>query len=253
MSRSFNTIFKASLFSFVFLLLVHLADAQVMQSTNYQIQSDSINVGGGLSDSSNYSLESTAGEIATGNSGSTNYQLRAGYQQMQEVFIAISGATTTILSPTIGGITGGIANGSTTVTVITDSPSGYSLTIQSEATPTLRSGANTILDYVPVGAVPDFTFITDTTDSQLGYSPEGVDVASRFLDLTGVCNSGTGNASLSCWDGLSTTSRVIATKSGSNHPLGATTTIHFRVGIGGSVTQAPGTYVGTTTLTAIPL
>ena len=38
--------------------------AQVMQSTSYRIQSDSINFGGGFSSSTNYNLESTGGEIA---------------------------------------------------------------------------------------------------------------------------------------------------------------------------------------------
>ncbi len=252
-TSSFRTIFQGIGTAFIFALLISVAHGAVMQSTNYSIQSDSINASGGLSNSSNYSLESTGGEIGSGDSGSTNYQLRAGYQQMQEVFISISGATTTVLSPSIGGISGGTANGSTTVTVITDSPAGYALMIQSATTPALQSGANTILDYVPTGANPDFTFTTDATDSQLGFSPEGADVASRYLDLAGNCNSGTGNSASTCWDGLATTTKVIATKNGSNHPLGATTTILFRVGIGGSVNQAPGTYIATTTLTAIAL
>jgi hypothetical protein len=67
--------------------------AQVMQSTNYRIQSDSVNVGGIYSSSSNYRLEDTTGEIATGESSSTNYQIKAGYQQMQETYLSLSGGT----------------------------------------------------------------------------------------------------------------------------------------------------------------
>ncbi|MCA9363845.1 hypothetical protein KC727_01340 [Candidatus Kaiserbacteria bacterium] len=227
--------------------------AQVMQSASYQIQSDSINVGGGLSSSSNFELESTAGELATGESSSSNYELKAGYQQMQEVFLALTGATAVSLSPTLPGVTGGTANGSTTVTVITDSPSGYQLTIKAEGSPAMQKGADTIADYTPSGD-PDFTFTTGATDSHFGYSPEGVDVVQRFLDNgTDTCNTGSAETAGACWDGLTTSAVAIASNTDANHPLGATTTVTFRVGIGGSVLQPPGTYTATTTLTALPL
>jgi hypothetical protein len=38
-----------------------------------------------------------------------------------------------------------------------------------------------------------------------------------------------------------------------NHPNGATTTLRFQVNIGGSIVVPTGTYVATTTLTALPL
>ncbi|MCA9361262.1 hypothetical protein KC845_01750 [Candidatus Kaiserbacteria bacterium] len=230
---------------------MNVVRAQVMQSNSYQIQSDSINVGGGFSTSTNYELESTAGEIATGPSDSATYSLRAGYQQMQEVYIAISGATTTFLGD-LGGVTGGTSNASATITVTTDSPSGYALYISSVDSPAMQSGANFIADYVPLGD-PDFVFATGDTDAHFGYSPEGIDVASRFLDDGADCNTDTGNTALACWDGLATTTEMIATDSDANHPNGATTTIHFRVGIGGVVNLPPGLYIATTTVTAIPL
>lgn len=229
--------------------------AQVRQSTNYQIQSDSINFGGGLSTSDNYELESTAGEVATGPSNSTNYIVNAGYQQMQVVYISLAGANDVTLSPTLGGLTGGTSNGSTTVTVITDSPAGYQLTIEAENNPAMQSGANTIADYVPVGSEPDYDFDTGDTDSQFGYSPAGVNVVARFLDdEVDTCGGGgSTDGDLKCWDGLSTTAETISQGSDANHPDGATTTVHFRVGIGGLVGQAPGVYFATTTLTAVAL
>jgi hypothetical protein len=224
---------------------VHAAIAQVMESNNYRIQSDSINFGGGLSSSSDYVLESTAGEIATGPSGSASYNLKAGYQQMHEVF----------MTPSIPGITGGTSNGSTTVTVTTDGAAGYTMSIEASQGPALEDGANTIADYAPAGGDPDFTFTTASADSHFGYTPEGIDVVARFLDDTlSSCNEPAGtDSSLSCWDGLATTAETIVQSSGPNHPSGATTTIYFRVGIGGSAGQAPGTYTATTTLTALPL
>ena len=82
-----TTALSALIITPLVLMLFIVAQAQVMQSTNYQIQSDSINFGGGFSSSTNYALESTAGELATGESSSTNYSLKAGYQQMVNNFI----------------------------------------------------------------------------------------------------------------------------------------------------------------------
>ena len=226
--------------------------AQVMQSSNYQIQSDSINFGGGLSTSSNYVLESTAGELASGVSMSTNYSLKAGYQQMQEVYIAISASSDIGLSPSIPGISGGTSNGSATVNVTTDSPSGYPLSIAASDSPAMQKGADSIADYTPAGD-PDFTFTSGSADAHFGYTPEGIDITSRFRDNGGACNTGSQDTELACWDGLSTSPVIIASNTGANHPTGATTTVRFRVEVGGSVIQAPGLYVATTTLTALSL
>jgi hypothetical protein len=251
------TILPVSLSALVltpFLLLsLTLTHAAVMQSGSYRIQSDSINFGGGLASSTNFSLESTGGEVATGESSSATYKLKAGYQQMQEVFISLSGFSGITLGPSIPGISGGFSNGSTTVTVVTDSPSGYSLSIAASQNPAMQKGSDSISDYVPGGAVPDFTFTTDATDAHLGFTPEGNDIVTRFRDSVGVCGTGVGDTVLSCWDGLSTTPQIVSQGSGANHPNGATTTLNFRVGVGGSVFQPSGTYTATTTITALPL
>jgi len=53
-----------------------------MSSANYQINWDSLNIGGeDTSSSTNYSIRDTLGEISTGSSSSTNYGIRAGYRQ----------------------------------------------------------------------------------------------------------------------------------------------------------------------------
>ena len=234
------------------LLCIHVAGAQVMQSTNYRIESDSVNFGGGLSTSTNYALESTAGELATGDSSSTNYALKAGYQQMVNSFIAITAADPVSMTPSIPGITGGTANGSTTVIVTTDSASGYQMSIRASASPALTKGADSIADYVPAGN-PDFTFTTGAGNAHLGYSPSGVDTIARFKDDGASCNTGALETSLACWDGLDTVDENIARRTSANTPNGSTTTINFRVGIGGSVVQAEGVYTATTTLTALSL
>jgi hypothetical protein len=231
---------------------IEAVTAQVMESSNYSIESDSVNFGGGLSTSSSYTLESTAGEIATGESDSATYSLHAGYQQMHVVYMAMTAPADVTLSPSIGA-GGGTSNGSTTVTVTTDGAAGYTLTIEASSNPAMQSGSDTIDDYAPAGADPDFTFTTGASDAHFGYSPEGSHVADRFLDNGSTCNTGSTDTASSCWDGLSTTEETIAESASPNHPSGTATNIRFRVGIGASVSQPAGTYVATTTLTALPL
>jgi hypothetical protein len=137
-ARSFYNLFLKSIpLTLLIVSSLAVSGAQVRTSPSYQLQSDSINFAGGLSTSSNYSLESTAGEVATGESDSASYSLRAGYQQMQEVFLSMTAAPNVTMSPALGGLTGGTANGSTSVVVLTDSPSGYQLTIAAESAPAL--------------------------------------------------------------------------------------------------------------------
>lgn len=235
------------------LLSLTTSSAQVRQSTNYRIESDSVNFGGGLSSSTNYALESTGGEIATGESSSASYALRAGYQQMVTRFISLSSPTSVTMSPSIVGITGGESNGSTTVTVITDSAAGYELSINAGVSPAMVKGSDAISDYVVVSD-PDYTFTTATDDSHFGYSPSGVDVVARFKDDgISLCNTGSNETTLACWDGLSTSAETIARRTSANVPNGSTTTVHFKVGIGSGVNQAAGIYTATTTLTAVSL
>lgn len=250
-------VFFPSVLSVIILAGLHATSfvSAQMQSGNYQIQSDSINVGGGWSSSTNYVQESTVGEVATGDSASASFNLNAGYQQMQEVYLALSGAADVAMLPAIGGVSGGVSSGTTTVTVTTDSSAGYQLTIAAENNPAMQSSLDTIDDYAPGGAVPDFTFNYGAADAVFAFTPEGVDVASRFLDNgTDTCGGGGGAETAGrCWDGLSTTAALIAGSSDANHPAGATTSIGFRVGVGGAATKTAGSYYATTTITALAL
>lgn len=234
------------------LAFLHVSSAQVMSGGTYRIQSDSINFGGGYSSSTNFQSESTFGEVGTGDSDSETFALRAGFQQMQEVFISLTGAAAVGLTPSIGGVTGGDANGSTTVTVVTDSPGGYALTISYATAPAMQSGANTIDDYVPVSTA-DFSFIYGSEDALFGFSPTGEDVVVAFQDSGGSCGVAGASTPETCWTGATSSPVTLAQGTGSNHPSGATTTIHFRVGVGSAALPAPGTYIATTTVTAIPL
>jgi len=253
-SRLFTSLRDACLLTLLVIGLLDVSLAQVRSSPSYQLQSDSINVGGGLSTSSSYTQESTVGEVGTGPSDSTSYALRAGYQQMQEVFVSISTTGDVLMSPDLPGLTGGTSNGSTTVTVVTDSPSGYQLTIEAEGEPAMQrtTGSESIADY-DAGTDPDFSFLTSSNDAHFGFAPQGSDVVPAFLHDGGACNSGSFSTAETCWQGLASTTQVIAEGVGANHPTGATTTVHFRVGIGSTAGVVAGVYTATSTVTALPL
>ena len=171
---------------------------------------------------------------------------------MQEVFISLAGAQNLLMDTALGGLTGGTANASGTYTVITDSPAGYQLTIEAENSPAMQKGADTIPDYND-GGTADTAFTVGSTEALFGYTVNGVDTHQYFLDSAGACGSGSADSAFTCWTGLSTTTQVVAVSSAANQPTGATTTVHFRVGIGANAGVIAGEYVATTTITALPL
>ena len=251
--RSFiPSIVLAALFTFLVLAGMRLVVAEVRSSTNYQLQSDSINFGGGLSTSTNYVQESTFGEVATGKATSTTYNLYGGYQQMQEVYLSMTAPSDVTLLPNLAGLTGGTSNGSTTVTVTTDSPAGYSLILESQTDPAMQNGIYTISDY-DEGINADYSFAVTGGIAHLGFSPAGSNITQFFKDNGSLCGLGALDTNLACWAGLTTIGTTISEGAGSNHPNGATTTIHFRVGIGSGANVVAGLYTATSTLTALPL
>jgi hypothetical protein len=248
-----KAMFKYSLLlvaSFSFLMTPVMG--AVMNSSNYSLQSDSVNFGGGLSNSASYSQESSFGEVSTGNSGSAGYKLQAGYQQMIAVYVSVS-TSNVVLTPSILGPGGGTADGSMSVTVTTDGPAGYQLSIVASSSPALVSGANFFSDYTPAGINPDFTFSVPNTTSEFGFTAEGADIPARFKDNGSACNLGTLDTIDACWAPLTTSDQIIAQKSYANHPSGSVTTLKFRAESGLLNVQAPGVYVATSTVTAIAL
>jgi len=181
--------------------------AYVMGSDNYRIQSDSLNTGGGNWESGNYIFEDTMGEIASGPSLSNSYGLKAGYQQMQEVYLSVSSPADVVLTPAITGITGGVASGSATWLIKTDSPSGFDIKIKASTDPAMKQdGTYFFDDYMPASAgSPDYDWASPSASSaEFGFTIEpetAADTASLFtdngLDTCGV--GGNTNTSDKCW------------------------------------------------------
>lgn len=242
------------LFTIISLSSLHDASAQqVMSSTNYKLESDSINFAGGRSASGSYIIEDTAGEIATGLSSSANFIMKAGYQQNSVVTISVTPASNVTMSPSIGGLTGGTANGQTSFNVVTDNPAGYTATIKAQSSPALVTATDSFADYVPTGADPDFSFVNASNASSFAFSPEGADTASRYLNSGITCGLGSSETADACWDGLSTTDKTILNRTSSNQPAGTTSVIKFRAASGSSHVQQDGVYVATTTVTVLSL
>ena len=226
----------------------------VMSSGNYQMQLDSVNIGGLDSQSANYASQDTMGEIGSGSSASASYNLNAGFQQMADSSISIT-SPSDVTMEAVSGFSGGISNGSTTWRVTTDNSTGYSLTVRASTNPAMVGQLNGsfISDYTPATADPDYTFSVGASDSAFAYTPEGSHVVQRYKDDGADCNTGSGTVEDACWDGFSTSNVQVASSGAANMPSGTNTKIKYRVGIGASKFQDSGVYEATITVTATTL
>ncbi len=241
----------------IFQLLLGTVESYVASSTNYRIQSDSINFAGGLSTSSSYTMQDTLGEIASGESASTtvNYKLKAGYQQMHEVYLALSAPSNVTMSPVIDQELGGISSGVATWNIITDSPAGYTFSIKASTDPALASADGSFDNYTP-GGVADYEWSVVDTKAEFGMSPEGDDIAPAFQDNGSTCGVGSLDTALKCWAPIKTTDTVIAVSGDGTHPTGVETSIRLQAELGSNkpvASQPSGTYQAQVTVTAIAL
>lgn len=254
-SKIFNIFLAVSLILFPF------ARTEGMQSSNYIIEKDSINFAGTEeSGSASYNLSDTVGEVGTGEgqcSGGSCNSLLGGYRQQEDAVastISISPAADVTLSPSFGGVAGGVGDGSTAWTVTTDNTAGYQLSIKASTTPALQSGSYAFADYVPGSSNPDYDWSVASSASEFGYSVEGAHTVSKFLDNgAGVCNSGGGNVADKCWLGFSMSDESIATSALPNSPAGTATTVKFRAEAGSQRMQQPGSYTANIIVTAVQL
>ena len=239
---------------FCFLISACGSLAYEMGSDSYRIQESSINVGGHSQTSTSYRMRDTIGEFVVGTATSTSYKLKMGYQPMLETYIAISVLPEQVaMSPSIGGITGGQSNGSTTVTVTTDSPAGYTLSVKANVSPALATSSYNFADYTStISGTPDFAWSVPATTSEFGFTPEGSHIVQKFLDNgSNACNTGSATTANACWYNFSTSTETIALSYFSNHPSGTETTVKFRAESGNQNLQAPGEYQATIVNTAI--
>jgi hypothetical protein len=178
-----------------------------------------------------------------------------------EISFLVNAANVTATTA-INGITGGTANGSTTVVVRTNSASGYYMTIAyyDNGTDNAMIGDNSlsdsIHDYASSSTEPTFGFYTASTSSVFGYTVSAdndSDLDQSFLhDGSGNCNAGATYNGLNCWMEPTVAAFQVVDR-GTSASGGATTTLHFRVHVPNSPNPAlvADTYTATATLTAL--
>ncbi len=231
-------------------ILFAVALAAAASSANYRIEADSLNFGGLLSTSPSYRLEDTAGEITSGDSSSASYKIRAGYRTMLGSAITIS-APSNLTLPSVVSAPGGQSSGSVAWTVITDNEAGYTLAIKAATNPALKSSGDSFANYTPGGSVPDYTWSVAANGSEFGFSPEGADVASNYLDNGSTCGTGSSETADRCWDSFSTTNKTIASRASNNTPSGTVTTVKLQAEVTTGRSQTIGSYSATLTATAL--
>jgi len=256
--KCFNFLTKSKYFVILTMIIIssfgfyHDILADYMQSSSYRIQSDSLNLGGADSSSANYKIKDTLGEVATGETNSANYYMHAGYWQMGESSISISTPSDLVMA-SMAGLSGGSSEGVMSWLVTTDNTAGYNMSIASTTTPALKSATDSLSDYTPAGADPDYNFTNAASASSFGFTPEGTEASPRFKNNGSVCNAGGVKTVGKCWDGLSTTPKVIAGSTSSNQPSGSTVTARFHAETGANHIQTSGTYNVTIVATATTL
>ena len=227
-----------------------------MSSASYKIDVDSINFGGteGSTDGQTF-LSDTFGEVGTGYSSSSNYAVSAGYRMLQSSYISISAAPD-VNMPNMSGYVAGQSDSSESWLVKTDNAAGYEMLVKALTSPALKSAEGaSFSDYISAASgTPDYMFSVAPASSTFAFSPEGLDISQKYLDNgSNTCGIGSTDTADRCWDGFSTTDKVVAYRSSSNHPDGTITTIKYKTAIGSSKLQDSGVYTSTIVVTAVAL
>ncbi len=176
-----------------------------------------------------------------------------------EITFAATAADVT-MSASIPGITGGVANGSTQVRILTNDAAGYTMTISASGTPAMQGNTQggSIPDYTPgTAGIPDYVHAVAANTAEFAYTVSASttgDLALKFRDSGSACNTGSSDTGgfASCWYGLSSTATSTITRSSWTAVSGSTSTIFFRtlVNSNPNPTIPEDIYVATTTLTA---
>ncbi len=180
---------------------------------------------------------------------------------LDETSFLVNAANVTATSA-INGLTGGTANGSTTVVVRTNSSTGYYMTIAfaSNGTGNAMLGnsslSDAIRDYPASSTQPTYSFHTGSTSAVFAYTVSAAnssDLDQSFLNNgSNACNTGSTYTADRCWMEPTDTSFQIINRT-TSAPAGATTTLSFRVYVPNnpSPSVVADTYTATATLTAL--
>ena len=194
-----------------------------MRSSSYEMQDDVVDSSGALSSSTSYRMQDSVAQTASGMASSTSYNINAGFQQnnLASTTVSISAPTPIILDPL--SLTLDSAVGSGILTVETDSPAGYSLTVNASGAPAMTAtNGSYFTDY---GTTPTTWSVSNAY--KFGFSVYGTDVHG-YGSTSGDCTSGIANVPQTTllWRGFSGTTTIeIASSSVPTAPGGTNTTM----------------------------
>lgn len=186
--------------------------------------------------------------------GAASFSDEVNISQSVSSEITISSPLDMVMSPSISGLTGGIGKGTVVWNVITNNISGFSFSLKSDTSPALQSGTYSFADYTKNGAVPDFAWSVNATDSEFGFTVETVvptDLVSDFRDNGTICGSGVMDTTDSCWEGFSTVDKVVVNRSSQTDIVGEDIIVKFQDEAGADRFQEAGSYSALITATAV--
>lgn len=168
--------------------------------------------------------------------------------------VAMTCGTTVSMSPSIGGYSGGTANGTATCNVT--STGAYHIALNATGSPalihrTLGSGTN-FANYTPSTAnVPDYTWSVAGTAAEFGYTISSTKPATVFKNDGGACNAGSNNPDGSkCWLNASTTPVTVISDTDNSGSHIVAHYFKFQAESGTSNVQPQGWYDATIKITA---
>lgn len=167
------------------------------------------------------------------------------------------------MTPSISGLTGDNAFGTSTFAINTNNTTGYNMTIQFSTSTAMQGTGSTTSDinnYGPASAgTPDYTWSVGPNTAEFGYTVNSVttatDIDARFKDNGSACNTGTGTTVGKCWYGITNAATPVGilNRTTATPGTGATSTVVFQVGVTANPIPAlqSGFYQATATLTAV--
>jgi hypothetical protein len=140
--------------------------------------------------------------------------------------ITISTGADITMAPNIS-LTAATSTGSTSWTVVTNDPDGYTLDLRATGTPAMQSagGANTIDDYTESASGTPDLWDAGANTAEFGFTAYGVDVADGTYGTQSACDSGDLDDGVSLYDGFQTWDQTVASRNATTSQSGETTTL----------------------------
>ncbi len=197
----------------VVLVLYPLRSSAFMSSTNFQIISDTIGVGGGLSTSTSFGLQDSISGVSVGIASSTSYRVMGGFQTTDSGQISLSITNASLDLGTLS--TAAVNTASTVATVTTDVPTGYTLSVGAVTGTSLTPVADGM-----VTAGSEEYGLTTTGNERLITTDvavtNGLNLATKASAITGSATTLTFKASISSASAAATYSQNITLSASSN-------------------------------------